>query len=111
MVVNINGGFKTRVAYFLTHSVTGNEKSVLLKDLLIVLEKKNIRVVCVTFDGDESNQKACKILGVSFDFVDKAKFKPYFYHPTTSRPVYAFFDPCHMLKLVRNYFAQRPNHT
>ena len=40
MLVNINGGFKTSVGYYLAHSLTGDEKAVLLKDLLIVLEKK-----------------------------------------------------------------------
>ena len=107
MLVNINGGFKTPVAYYLTHFLTGDKKAVLLKDLLIVLEKNKIRVASVTFDGDESNLKACKVLGANFDFDDKANFKPYFDHPTTSKNVYAFFDLCHMLKLVRNYFASK----
>lgn len=59
MLVNSNGGFKTPVAYYLIKSLTGAEKAVLLNDLLIHLDKKNINVTSVTFDGDEGNQKAC----------------------------------------------------
>lgn len=55
--------------------------------------------------GDESNQKACKILGANFEYNDKKNFKPFFAHSATLKPVYVFFDPCHMIKLVRNYFA------
>ncbi|KYN05832.1 THAP domain-containing protein 9 [Cyphomyrmex costatus] len=29
-------------------------------------------------------------------------FKPYFINPITKEKVFCFFDPCHMLKLVRN---------
>jgi len=105
MLVNINGGFKTPVAYYLSNSLTGDEKCVLLKVLLIELHNNNINVVSVTFDGDESNQKACKVMGANFDCTDKVNFKPYFPHPSSSAIVYVFFDPCHILKLVPNYFA------
>lgn len=104
MLVNINGGFKTPVAYYLTNSLTGVEKSILIKDLLVKLNDKGINVVSVTFDGDDSNQKACKNLGANFEYSTE-NFRPHFDHPVTSKPIYIFFDPCHMLKLVRNYFA------
>jgi len=105
MLVNINGNFKTPVVYYFTNSLSGSEKSILLKDLLIKLHENNIDVVNITFDGDESNQKACKLLGANFNYSDQENFKSYFYHPASHNPVYIFFDPCHMLKLVRNYFA------
>lgn len=107
MLVNINGNFKTPVAYYLSDSLTGDNKSILLKDLLIKLHEKKIDVVSVTFDGDESNEKACKLLNANFDVSNEKTFKPFFPHPTTHKPVYVFFDACHMLKLVRNYFAQK----
>jgi len=105
MLVNINGSFKTPVAYYLSNSLSGQEKCILLKDLLTELSKSSIKVVSVTFDGDESNARACKVLGAVFDFSDKTSFKPFFTHPITGENIYVFFDPCHMLKLVRNYFA------
>ena len=105
MVVNINGGFKTPVAYYLVNSLSGESKSVLLRDLLIVLHERGINVVSTTFDGDESNQKCCKHLGANFDYLDKENFRPYFDHPATNEPVYCFFNSCYMLKLIRNYLA------
>jgi len=77
MLVNINGNFKTPVAYYFTNSLSGSEKSILLKDLLIKLHENNIDVVNITFDGDESNQKACKLLGANFNYSDQENFKPY----------------------------------
>jgi len=52
----------------------------------------------------ETSQKACKLLGANFNYSDKENFKPYFYHPAIHKLVCVFFDSCHMLKLVRNYF-------
>jgi len=42
MLVNLNGSFKTPVAYYLSDSLTGDDKSILLKDLLIKLNKKKL---------------------------------------------------------------------
>lgn len=43
-----DGQLKTPVLFYLTGSLSGLEKSVLLKDLLIKLHVKEINVVCVT---------------------------------------------------------------
>lgn len=91
--------------YYLTNSVSGDGKSILLRDLLIMLHERQINVVSVTFDGDESNQKSCKLLGANFDYTNKETFRPYFLHPANNDSVYVFFDACHMLKLIRNYLA------
>lgn len=101
-----NAAFKTPVAHYLHDGLTGEEKSILLKDLLIEFAANNIVVYSVTFDGEGSNLTACKLLGANFDY-HSDKFKPYFLHPVTSRIIYCFFDACHMLKLVRNYFAEK----
>ena len=84
MLVTINGGFKTPVAYYSTNSVTGEGKSILLRDLLIRLHESNIKVVNVTFDGDDSNVRPCKLLGANFDYTNKETFRPYFFHPATN---------------------------
>jgi len=105
MLVNINGGFKTPVAYYLINSLNGMEKSILLKDLLIKLNEKSINVVSITFDGDKAHKTACEQLGANLNYKNKDHFKPYFEHPWNLQPVYIFYDPCHCLKLLRNYFA------
>lgn len=107
MLVNINGGYKTLIALYLTNSLACEEKVILLKDLHVELCIDNIDVFSVTFDEDKSNEKSVILLGANFDY-DTDNFKPYFSHPVTKELVYIFFDPCHMLKLVQNYFAKQP---
>lgn len=110
MVVNINGHFKAPVAYYLINSLNGHEKSILLRDLLMKLDEKGIDVIGTTFDGDSTHRTACELLGANFNFDDNNKFKPYIDHPATGKPVHIFFDPCHSLKLVRNYFGSKNKH-
>lgn len=105
MLVNINGGFKSLIAHYLIHCLTGVEKSILLKDLLLKLETKEIKVVSVTFDGDKCHRTACESLGADLNYRNKENFKPYFKHPSNSNLVYIFYNPCHCVKLVRNYFG------
>lgn len=107
MLVNINGGFKTPVVHYLINSLNDVDKSILLKDLLIKLNEKSINVVSVTFDGDKTHKTVCELLGANLNYKDKDYFKPYFEHPGNLQPVYIFCDPCHCLKLVRNYFATK----
>jgi len=71
MLVNINGGFKTPVAYYLIISLNGMEKSILLKDLLIKLNEKSINVVSITFDGDKAHKTACEQLGANLNYKNK----------------------------------------
>lgn len=107
MLVNINSGFKTPVAYYLINSLNGVEKSILLKDLLIKLNEKCINVISISFDGDKAHKTACELLGANLNYKNKDHFKPYFEHPGNLQPVYIFYDICHCLKLIRNYFATK----
>lgn len=106
MLVNINGGYKVPVAYYLIDTLTAVEKSLLIKNLLCKLAAHDIDVVCLTFDGDSVNVAACELLGANLNyFRDKPNFRPYLINPFTNKIIYLFFDACHMLKLVRNYFG------
>lgn len=40
-------------------------------------------------------------------FKNKQNFKPYFKNPYNDTKIYKFFDACHMIKLIRNYFGER----
>jgi len=48
MLVNINSAFKAPVAYYLTNSLSGEKKCILLKDLLIELHNNSINVVSLS---------------------------------------------------------------
>jgi len=103
--VIINGSFKIPVAYYLSDSLTGDDKSILLKDLLIKLNEKKIDVVSVTFDGDKSNQKTCKLLNAKFDISKRLLSR--FFHILRLTNLFMYFLMLVTLKLVRNYFAQK----
>lgn len=75
-----------------------------MNDLLLKLHEYNINVIGVTFDGDNANKTACENLAANLNY-KQDNFKPSFLHPDTQNPIYIFYDPCHCLKLCRNYFA------
>lgn len=99
MVVGIFCQFKQPFAYFLTHGVTGYTLSQLLRHAIQTLHDIGVTVVTLTLDGHQSNQAALKQLGVSL----KDNICSFFKHPSDHDvKIMAFFDPPHMLKLVRN---------
>lgn len=76
--------------------------------MLSEFSKYNIPISSITCDGEQANQSTFELLGASLNYYkDKANFKPYFINPFTRERIYLFFDSCHMIKLVRNYFSAR----
>lgn len=58
-----------------------------------------IEVISLTCDGPPVNLTMANRLGCKLDHRDlKSSFK----HPSTNEDVVLFFDPCHMIKLIRN---------
>lgn len=104
-LVCINSSWKIPVAYFLIDSCSSQQQSTLIKHCLISLEEVGIDVVSVTCDGTATNIATLNLLGCELN--DVANLKTYFSHPTTEQPVFAFLDPCHMLKLVRNALGDK----
>lgn len=94
MIININGHFKAPVTYYLVNSLNGHEKAILLKDLLINLNRDGIDVVSTTFDGDSAHKTACELLGTNFDLNDNEKLEPYIDHPSTGK--YFFRSSLHV---------------
>lgn len=106
MLVNINGNFKIPIAYYLIVSLMAEEKVTILSEILRYLHENEIDVRSVTFDGAPANITMCEKLGACLKQHDRKNIKSYFEHPCTQKPVYIFYDLCHMLKLVRNNFAK-----
>lgn len=73
-----------------------------MKAGLQLLHEYGISVRALVLDGSISNQRTVKMLGASLDVDD---FRPSFLHPSNSEPVHVIFDPCHMVKLIRNLFC------
>lgn len=105
MAVSINDGWKVRLGYFLILSLNGQERASLLRRCLQLLNETGVTVNSITFDGAACNINMCTYLGASFDYYNE--FKPYFINPYNNETIFVFFDPCHMIKLVRNCLGDR----
>ena len=69
---------------------------------LQLCDQYNIRVRALIMDGSHPNQSTARLLGANIDIED---FRPSFPHPSTDDTIHIIFDPCHMVKLVRNLFG------
>lgn len=97
MVVGPN--FKTPAAYFFLNGLQAINRAALVKEVIIAINDTGAKVISLTGDALSANITVANLLGADF----KSK-RPFF----TVRPnekVYVIFDPPHMLKLVRKYFA------
>ncbi|CAK1579044.1 unnamed protein product [Parnassius mnemosyne] len=97
MVVAVNGYWKLPIGFLPAKSFTASEKARLLKISLDLLKDANCNVIAITFDGIASNLNMMQYLGAS---VTTPPYKPYF-----NRKYIMLFDPCHLIKLIRNYFG------
>lgn len=103
MVVSHNSSWKLPVGYFFIKSLTGAEKANIIKEALIRLYEINVEVTSVTCDGPNAHFAMFKQLGCDFT---PNKMKTYFLHPSDKDiKIFAVFDACHMLKLMRNCFG------
>ncbi|KAL1446909.1 hypothetical protein WDU94_007611, partial [Cyamophila willieti] len=100
----INGSWKYPIAYFFVAGISGEQLAGLIRQCLTFLSDTGITVTSLTFDGAAANISMATNLGCCFD---PDNLKTYFLHPETGDKVYAFLDPCHMLKLVRNTIGER----
>jgi len=106
MLVALNGAWKIPIGYFPVHSLSGSERGQLLKTVLELIHETGVIVRSITFDGAGVNKSMCSALGANFDYYSQ-DFKPWFEHPITKERVLIFWDPCHMLKLIRNALAEK----
>lgn len=101
IVTAINGAFKVPVGFFLVNGVTAEQRACLVRQCLEFLHPTGIEITSLTLDGCPSNVSMARELEGVFKYPN---IKTGFEHPITKKPIQIFFDPCHMLKLVRNAF-------
>lgn len=77
MLVAINGSWKIPVGYFLTYSLSGQQKAQIVKQCITKVEECDVKVVSLTFDGACSNISMAKQLGAHLDLED---LRPYFFY-------------------------------
>lgn len=104
MVVSLKSKWKLPIAYFFIKSLTAAEKANIVKEALKRLKEVGVIIVSVTCDGPSANFSMARELGV--DFKNPNEITSYFLHPVDKSKVFVIFDPCHMLKLLRNNWAK-----
>ena len=103
MVVSVNGSWKLPIGYFLVDGMSGKERANLVTESLHRLHAVGVRTVSLTCDGPSCHFAMMRSLGAKLTMND---MNPSFTHPADHLlRVYVILDVCHMIKLLRNSFA------
>lgn len=103
MVNGVNHHIRIPVAFHFITSLNGNQRMVLLKQVVDELIGIGANILNIVFDGYRANATMASRLGANLD-VNSRNFRPYFYAPNGQR-IFIMYDNCHMVKLVRNNIA------
>lgn len=102
-IVSYTEKFKCPIAYFFINKISAELQQ---KFILLAIEKLyqvGIVVRSLTCDGCNTNLKTLSLLGCDFSPDNMcSKFK----HPQNDSYIYCILDVCHMLKILRNAFAE-----
>ena len=105
MAVAVNASWKVPIGYFLIDGMSGGERANLINESLHRLHAAGVQVVSFTRDGPSCHFTMMKALGA---VLTDDGMRPYFQHPADlNTRVHVLLDACHMLKLVRNTFADQ----
>ena len=103
MVVSLNASWKLPVAYFLISHLSATKKTNLIVKCLKKLSAIGVKTANITCDCPTTNFSVMKQLGAIFD---ENNLQTTFPHPSNPEEhIAVIFDPCHLLKLVRNAFS------
>lgn len=106
MAVCINGKWKIPIGYFFVDGLNGSQKRSLVEKGIRLCQDAGIKVVSLTFDGAPSNISMANMFGLKTDTDNiKTNFK------IGNDNIYMYYDPCHMIKLVRNTIGEKKNLT
>jgi len=103
MAVGVNSAWKIPTAYFLIHSLSGDERASLIRDCIKKLREIGVHVAGLTCDAPASNLSMMSNLGARID--SEAPDPAFLPSAHQDEPINVIFDACHMIKLVRNAFA------
>ena len=104
LLVGTRSHWKCPIGYFLTDKMSAVVQAQLIKMALEMAAEAGLKVWSITADGTSVNLSTFKQLGCKFGTTYDSTITK-FSHPTTEDDVFAFLDPCHMLKLARNALA------
>ena len=104
MAVNINGYWKVPSAYFFVDGLSGSERANLVTICIQRLSATGVNVTSLICDCPSCHFTMLSTLGASLNPTNLVASFPHPQQPNAK--VNVFLDVCHMLKLVRNTFAE-----
>lgn len=104
MVVSMKRRWKLPIGYFFIKSLSASDKANIIHNSLRKLYDIGVKVTSLTCDGPSANFAMAKELGINYSNIND--IQSFFLHPSDQSKVYMIFDPCHMIKLVRNNWAK-----
>uniref|UniRef100_A0A1B0D745 THAP-type domain-containing protein n=1 Tax=Phlebotomus papatasi TaxID=29031 RepID=A0A1B0D745_PHLPP len=105
MLVSIDMQWKIPIGYFPISKMAAPEKSQLIYEAITLSEKTGVKVLGITFDGAPVNLSAVKKLGCDLRKDDGECYTINHGVGCTTREIFVHPDPCHMVKMIRNHFA------
>ena len=109
MISGVTGHWKHPMAYFLQNKISVLVQAQLIKDCIGLLSSNGLNAVALVFDGSFANQSSVVHLGCKMK--DPQVIQTWFPHPdNASKRIYAVFDVCHMIKLMRNLLGDKKVH-
>lgn len=102
MFSEISDSWQIPVAYYYIASITGEEKTELIRTIIGNLHEVGVKITNITFDGHKTNLAASDQLGADLNVFSNT-FDPSFNIDGTA--VNIILDPSHMIKLIRNSIA------
>ena len=87
------------IAYHLTNELSGEVMADLVRNAIQALDARSCRVRVITMDGAACNVSMAKYLGCSLNITS---INPCNTLPGIDHDIYIYFDPCNMIKLIRN---------
>jgi hypothetical protein len=98
----INSRWKIRVGYFFTDGLNRSQKHSIVEHYLRLLFEIGVKVLTLSFDGAPSNISMANMLGCQLTINNlKTHFN------IDQNTVHVFYDPAHMIKLVRNTLGEK----
>lgn len=74
----------------------------ILKQAINLITETGAHLHSITFDGAPVNTSMCESLGTQF-----STGKSFIINPVNKENIYCFYDPAHMIKLIRNAFGDK----
>jgi len=104
MATGLKSYWKIPLAYFFTNNILAILQKQLVENIISSLNERKLNVLSLTMDGHSTNVSMAKLFGCDFNAtaILRDECLTNFCINSNKCPIYIFFDPCHMLKLIRN---------